>query len=559
MRKIILCVLFFISHFVDAQLPLIPNYQRSTGWLINYTETKPGGFLSERNASMYPSEPRAKMLIGGYRIDTESANSASYQLEVTNDINLLTTFFHNDPEELEMKAYRIDGVPYLHNKGFNSLSVGPDAGTKNTGTENVFGGYQSGFSNLGGGFNTFIGAHAGRSNTVGSGNTFVGQSAGISNMTGTENTYIGQGAGRFNVSSSKNTYIGHFASGTSGLFNASAIGAHAVVTADNSMVLGRDVNVGINVSAPLFKLHVEGTIFASNGALLINTQLNKLSSAYTGSFGGAKSFNFNPGETPGVILESGEGDESSGFYAGSDYAVIWSPGNKERLLKVLDEDGMIERWYLDGNGKAYTTLNNSNMQNATSLKNALERITALNGISYEVKPNPQARTKTTQSQKNIETTVPTTGFMPRELEAILPEAVATDELGNKFANYDAIIPFLVEAIKSQQMQIDSLKSLSRNRQNSTAVLLNSGAVLYQNTPNPFQENTSITFYLPEPVQRASVYVYNMQGILLREYKVANRGHASIEITGGELMPGMYLYSLIADGKEIDTKRMILSQ
>jgi len=29
--------------------------------------------------------------------------------------------------------------------------------------------------------------------------------------------------------------------------------------------------------------------------------------------------------------------------------------------------------------------------------------------------------------------------------------------------------------------------------------------------------------------------------------------------GGELQPGMYLYSLIIDGKEMDTKRMILTE
>ena len=36
------------------------------------------------------------------------------------------------------------------------------------------------------------------------------------------------------------------------------------------------------------------------------------------------------------------------------------------------------------------------------------------------------------------------------------------------------------------------------------------------------------------------------------------GSGSITIRGNELRPGMYLYSLNVDGKEVDTKRMILT-
>jgi hypothetical protein len=37
-----------------------------------------------------------------------------------------------------------------------------------------------------------------------------------------------------------------------------------------------------------------------------------------------------------------------------------------------------------------------------------------------------------------------------------------------------------------------------------------------------------------------------------------KGKGSIEIAQGELKAGMYLYSLVVDNKEIDTKRMIIS-
>lgn len=45
------------------------------------------------------------------------------------------------------------------------------------------------------------------------------------------------------------------------------------------------------------------------------------------------------------------------------------------------------------------------------------------------------------------------GFLAQEVETIIPEAVATNKSGKKFINYQAITPYLVEALKEQQSQI----------------------------------------------------------------------------------------------------------
>ena len=67
---------------------------------------------------------------------------------------------------------------------------------------------------------------------------------------------------------SNNTAIGANANVSSGaLTNATAIGANALVTASNSLVLGNAANVGIGVSAPTAQLHTTGTVrFATFGA-----------------------------------------------------------------------------------------------------------------------------------------------------------------------------------------------------------------------------------------------------------------------------------------------------
>jgi hypothetical protein len=87
----------------------------------------------------------------------------------------------------------------------------------------------------------------------------------------------------------------------------------------------------------------------------------------------------------------------------------------------------------------------------------------------------------------------------------------------------------------------------------------SDATLYQNTPNPFNTSTEIRYYLPGHVQQATIYLFNMQGALLQTIPSLNRGQGSITIKASELKPGMYIYSLVTDGKEIDSKRMILTE
>ena len=56
----------------------------------------------------------------------------------------------------------------------------------------------------------------------------------------------------------------------------------------------------------------------------------------------------------------------------------------------------------------------------------------------------------------------------------------------------------------------------------------------------------------------NAYIFNMQGVLVKQLPI-NANQSSITINGSELSAGMYLYSLIVNGKEVDTKRMILTK
>ncbi|GHT62018.1 hypothetical protein FACS189451_05370 [Bacteroidia bacterium] len=90
------------------------------------------------------------------------------------------------------------------------------------------------------------------------------------------------------------------------------------------------------------------------------------------------------------------------------------------------------------------------------------------------------------------------------------------------------------------------------------VIKSEQSVLAQNTPNPFTNQTEIKYFVAPGVKNAYIYIFDMQGKLLQKINAAT-GQNSVTVQGSTLQAGIYLYSLVADGREVDTKRMILTR
>lgn len=126
-------------------------------------------------------------------------------------------------------------------------------------------------------------------------------------------------------------------------------------------------------------------------------------------------------------------------------------------------------------------------------------------------------------------------------------------------NYLGLIPVLAKAIQELQVQINDLKESIPPSTGSITDQSTDKAQLYQNSPNPFSENTEIKFYIPHSARNAILNIYDLTGLQLKQISLVNKGEASIIIKGKEFNAGMYLYSLLIDGVEIDTKKMILTK
>jgi hypothetical protein len=63
--------------------------------------------------------------------------------------------------------------------------------------------------------------------------------------------------------------------------------------------------------------------------------------------------------------------------------------------------------------------------------------------------------------------------------------------------------------------------------------------------------------LPEDISSANLIFYTMGGKQLKVIPLLSRGDFNVKILSSELSNGTYLYSLMADGKIIDSKRLVI--
>jgi hypothetical protein len=130
----------------------------------------------------------------------------------------------------------------------------------------------------------------------------------------------------------------------------------------------------------------------------------------------------------------------------------------------------------------------------------------------------------------------------------------------------SIIDAQAQQIESQEARINKLESLveqlvSANGSSLDMTLTQAGsqeAWLGQNVPNPFGQSTRIDLYLPAEVSDAKLEIRDLSGRLVKTEIIAKRAKVSISLEVSELASGAYTYSLLADGKLVGTKKMVVS-
>lgn len=227
-------------------------------------------------------------------------------------------------------------------------------------------------------------------------------------------------------------------------------------------------------------------------------------------------------------------------------------------------------------------------ENIKKIESPLTKLKKLNGIEFNYKYSTAKGEKV--DPPNSYKKEQRLGLIAQEVQQVFPGIVKDMPDSSKAISYTDLIAVLIESIKEQQNQIETLQSVvylqekdllklkenyekccsddeksklkSANIDNTTSVdnpsIDSDIALLNDNTPNPFSENTEIQFYIPESANNSSLIIYDLQGIEIKSFSIDQKGNGTKIIYGSELRAGMYLYTLLIDGKIIDTKRMILT-
>ena len=278
--------------------------------------------------------------------------------------------------------------------------------------------------------------------------------------------------------------------------------------------------------------------------------------------------------------------ELSGTYASSLFKILDYTYYSSYYSKI--EPTINNTNYIGTNGKAfygmcsywfYNPSDERQKENISNISGALNIVTKLQGVRYDLKKeyaydeslfkDPGILGELEAERKDK------IGFLAQDVYEVLPEVVHYDDSADIYAiDYSKVVPVLVEAIKEQQLIIENLQielTAMKNQVEESSTFKSASPfpekqeddmannMLYQNQPNPFNKNTTIEYFLNDETEIAAINIYNLNGTRLKSIHINHSGYGNIIISASEFNPGMFLYTLIANGKVVDTKQMVLTE
>lgn len=111
-------------------------------------------------------------------------------------------------------------------------------------------------------------------------------------------------------------------------------------------------------------------------------------------------------------------------------------------------------------------------------------------------------------------------------------------------------------------EIDTLYKINKTCQqqsNVAGTIKTSEFMLAQNNPNPAQSGTTeIHFKTPAGSKSCFVEIIDLNGRVVRKIAVPNNNQSSVQVNTSELGSGMFFYTLVADGRTLDRKKMMVT-
>ncbi|HXB12539.1 MAG TPA: tail fiber domain-containing protein [Bacteroidia bacterium] len=485
--------------------------------------------------------------------------SPSEVLDVAGNINIGSS-----------KVFKIGGGSILSVTGTANVFTGLGAGASNTGIGNSFVGYYAGNVNTssnynsafgyyslpanstGTGYNSAFGFQSMEANTTGSYNCAFGGNALTANTTATSNvgmgwdvlvattsgsgnTGIGHSAGATNTTGANNTFLGYNADAGSGaLSNVTAIGNAAVVSTTNTMFMGNSSVTHVYSTA--------GSFTTSDGRFKTNIKENVAGLAFIKKLRPV-TYNLDTKQLDDYLIQNMSDSAKTLHKTGLDFtastAMVRSGFIAQEVQQAAQDVGFVS---------SIVSTPNTNIE--------------VYALSYEELVVPLV--KGMQEQQTIIDSVKKVSTKHDSINKILQNQINTQD--STILSLQSQINRIANTCcpnTSHQMQNNGTNGNSVNPNipavGNSNVILTDAVVLNQNVPNPFAEQTIITYNIPVINNSAQILFYNTSGTLIKTVNIKTAGAGQLTVFANDLSNGTYSYTLVVDGAIIDTKRMVKQQ
>jgi len=155
------------------------------------------------------------------------------------------------------------------------------------------------------------------------------------------------------------------------------------------------------------------------------------------------------------------------------------------------------------------------------------------------------------------------GRIAREFGSVSANAAKIETLEQENQNLQTQLAQLKAENEAMNSRLASLEQMIQrlaatpNTENNIQTSL-TFASLEQNAPNPFDETTSISYFIPEGTRSANLQVVDQNGRIIKTIPIQATGKGQITLQANLLSAGAYSYSLILDGQVMETKQMVLT-
>jgi len=353
---------------------------------------------------------------------------------------------------------------------------------------------------------------------------------------------------------------------------------HAMLTIGHDPETGATVgNTSIKAGTHIYTNETSAS-FGNYGLIsTIENQSHTYNRCY-GVWGEASGANgFNNFGVVGSLFPNAQGAAIYGTTEGGIYPMTTSGDYAGYFYGNVCVDGPLTAYSL------YVISDETRMANATSLSDTslgtrgstLDNLLSLDVKSFNLKQQEEVRADASRNisdsqaehinqVEKAKSMQQHFGISAQELQKVYPELVMEQGDGSLVVNYVEMVPLLLRSIQELKAEVEELKASETVRRSpvqsgiQTIASSVTGAQLFQNKPNPFSERAVIRFSLPENTSNAQICIFDMTGKMLKKLPVSS-GMDSVSINGYDLGEGIYLYSLVVGGQEVDTKRMIVTK